>query len=1138
MERSFSHEIDDKDIQHDVQEMMGQMTEEEKLQARDELLQSLDPSLIAFLQKRSAYKAMKGKDSTPVKETDIPEESTEEVARRVANEIDYSSLKTEDDLDKAVAQLPAAEQEKLKWTLPVSTTENPTEPRFDFNGAILPPSASSTIAVHSGLYNHGNEADLPGYTLSELLLLCRSAVSGQRVLALKCIHNILRCRSWEREFGKKLNPEMLPVTILRVLCMLLERRRGMEEVSLVLHCLEELCSTQEEHYRRLLLNLSYRGYEYAHVQDPASLIFESDCDLGEKDPFREENCGNLFTMLYEAGILHQLFQCIVQFSMHPPVITAAWSLLRVLIESDKRFGEAIIDSHAFFTQIEQSARQLLNPSFLDDSYAIPSSPSLSYRLTAITHYPDSNLSETLHFLTAVEALVRHSRKNASNIARSAVLPAMKQWFSLYLTSYIPTAPTAPTAPSLVTEAVIEGVLSCWRLCLLYGLDVESIDPFFPALLRVVQFAQPANQILAWSLLEISVRTKSTTTSRYFIEFCNTLVLLAVEQGKAAAPPVRTAVTHFLASYVEVVNDQAEQAEQAEQADNVDQSDEVTESLRSQVLQLGYAAMADCAEDLRAVEQSHNAVYKAWADMSASSSEEAQAASTRYVFSPAELTYLRASDACFARSRLALAGIQNSRQFAAMLRDGGWIDTHLAFVTGPLWRDCHATPHSPALTYLSRVLILAQVNWTLLLHAVLPLESRRLAEGAGAIAATGRARVWGSAWRLIELLLPGDEYVALELLVHVLLDPVSVKCYCEGRSEAAALNVDLDCVTACLVQQLGEGRLVEHSQSLSLTNYADRHTLLLLPFHIEPSLPLLPHWLLMPLFLLRFHDTPAMRMIRTEAEALAFLTFLWELETSPCKPLREEDKAMRCFGLLHLVFAEHEVIFSETVQDSFWKLMGVYGVDPIACHCTEKVDAIQGLAAIVPVKEVTGFLERCCNRTTEECYGCSFLLRVLLLFIRPCREWSYRVTVLNYFLDQDYAAVLLRAAAETAWGDRVAVLLKEKEAREVVDTLYEEYARDYRCVWEEKEEVIEMILRYMEQAIRHVRSTHPEVVVNPLSFWVKHYVEKERPHYAFIMKEYDKMWNMLFKEWCVCSYCQWKELCRVNVASSKRQLKRQ
>ena len=229
--------------------------------------------------------------------------------------------------------------------------------------------------------------------------------------------------------------------------------------------------------------------------------------------------------------------------------------------------------------------------------------------------------------------------------------------------------------------------------------------------------------------------------------------------------------------------------------------------------------------------------------------------------------------------------------------------------------------------------------------------------------------------------------------------------------------------------------------------------------------------------------------------------------------------MRCFGAMHVVFGDHAIVFSETVQEAFWKLMGVYGVDQAICRCTEKADAIQGLAATVPAREVTGYLERLCDLTTEECYGCPFLLRVLLLFVRPCRQWSYRVAVLNYFLDQDYAAVLLRAAAEAAWGDRVEVLLREKEAKEVMDALYEEYVRNCRCVWEEKEEVIEMIIRYVEQAIRHARGSYPELMINPLSFWVRHYIEEEKPHYAFYMKEYGKACSFVFEHLCVCCELQ-------------------
>ena len=180
------------------------------------------------------------------------------------------------------------------------------------------------------------------------------------------------------------------------------------------------------------------------------------------------------------------------------------------------------------------------------------------------------------------------------------------------------------------------------------------------------------------------------------------------------------------------------------------------------------------------------------------------------------------DACYALARYALAGIQNSRAFAAMLRDGGWIDQHVDFLTKPLWRDCHTVPHSLTFTYLSRAFILSEVDWTLLLHTILPVEFWRemafLSEKESSLSekeaslkekaslnektsslneettsqheskkspqleppthsslhTTSRARVWRSAWSLITIILPGDEYAALEVLLHVMLDPVSVK----------------------------------------------------------------------------------------------------------------------------------------------------------------------------------------------------------------------------------------------------------------------------------------------------------------------------------------------------------------------------
>ena len=646
VKRSFLPGMNESDIQRDAEAIVGQMSEEERMAELDRVLKTVDPSLIAFLRKRSAYKGMSGASGgNPVgmggevheKEEEVHEEEEvsekeeevsekeEELARRIANEVDYSSLKTEADLENAVAKLPQTEQQKLEWTRPVTTASNPKEPRFHFNGMLLPASSSSTIAVHSGLYNHGEEADLPGYTVSELSLLARSAVSGQRVLALKCIYNILRRRSLSREFGQTLVPATLPVTVLRVLVFLLQRRQGMEEVYLALQCVEELCSTQEEYHRRLLLNLSYRGYEHAHLQDPSAMCFEADESEDDsedpKDPFRSANCDNLFTMLSEAGILTQLFACVASFSAYPTVVASAFSVLRVLVESDKRFGEAIIDSHVFYSQIEKWAKQFVDPSTLCSCVEKePPSGEHSLRLYILTHAPSSPVSVAVQLMLVIEALVRHSRKNASNMVRSAALPALKQWLSFYTgevgkvndanevnkegsTGKVNDTP----AHSCVVDCILEGVLSCWRLCLLYGLDCESLDPFLPALVRISQFSRECNQILTWSLLEISVRTKSSTSCRYFVEYCNTLVMLAVEQLKRKETPraVHTAVVHFLASYVEVVNDGFE-AWEAEES--------VVESLRSQILQFGYELMQESSSLLTAVEKSHRAVYEAWSHL--------------------------------------------------------------------------------------------------------------------------------------------------------------------------------------------------------------------------------------------------------------------------------------------------------------------------------------------------------------------------------------------------------------------------------------------------------------------------------------------------------------------------------------------
>ena len=343
--------------------------------------------------------------SNPLNQLDDEEKE----ARRIANEIDYSTILSEADLAAAVQKLPLSEKRKLEWTTPAqpssSSSSSSSEPRFHFDGYILSASDSAQIDVYSGLYNHGQNADLPGYTLSELLLLCRSDVHGQRVLALKCLFNLLRRRSLARIAHQSLTPAFLPVSLLRVLVLLLQRRRAGEEVFLALRCLEEVAATQDEFRRFLLLNLTFHGYEHANVQDSDALRFESDekdnedededenedsQKRGNGDPFGRQNCGNLFTMLEKCDLVSTLFAVIAEYRAIPAVLNPALSMLRVLVENDKRFSEQILRSDSFYASLEQLAATLLDPSILPVSPLRPQPVDprdiplfLSHRLTPL-----------------------------------------------------------------------------------------------------------------------------------------------------------------------------------------------------------------------------------------------------------------------------------------------------------------------------------------------------------------------------------------------------------------------------------------------------------------------------------------------------------------------------------------------------------------------------------------------------------------------------------------------------------------------------------------------------------------------------------------------------------------------------------
>jgi hypothetical protein len=83
---------------------------------------------------------------------------------------------------------------------PSQTGLNADELRFDFNGALLPPSVARSIPSDRGLHHHKDAPEAAGYTIPELAVTARSKVAAQRCMAYQTLGRILY-RLGKGEFG-------------------------------------------------------------------------------------------------------------------------------------------------------------------------------------------------------------------------------------------------------------------------------------------------------------------------------------------------------------------------------------------------------------------------------------------------------------------------------------------------------------------------------------------------------------------------------------------------------------------------------------------------------------------------------------------------------------------------------------------------------------------------------------------------------------------------------------------------------------------------------------------------------------------------------------------------------------------------
>ncbi|WVO15366.1 hypothetical protein L204_103022 [Cryptococcus depauperatus] len=86
---------------------------------------------------------------------------------------------------------PTIEVSKLKWLQPVSTSSTDNSTRFDLQGVALTADAKVSLPTRLGLHHHGDSPDLAGYTLRDIIYLCRSTVPSQRIMMMGVLSHII-----------------------------------------------------------------------------------------------------------------------------------------------------------------------------------------------------------------------------------------------------------------------------------------------------------------------------------------------------------------------------------------------------------------------------------------------------------------------------------------------------------------------------------------------------------------------------------------------------------------------------------------------------------------------------------------------------------------------------------------------------------------------------------------------------------------------------------------------------------------------------------------------------------------------------------------------------------------------------------
>lgn len=164
-----------KEIHQENLSKLNAMSPADILKQRQELLMSMDPKLIQFI----ASKRQKRTDKVEAKSVQFDTKPVEEKNLKQPEEIPAVKEVMSNSNSEKWLHFDKLEIEKYEWMKNVEVVkklkDKSYEARFNFEGWLQPFSIDELPMDENSrvLYHHGDESARPGYSLKELLHLCR-----------------------------------------------------------------------------------------------------------------------------------------------------------------------------------------------------------------------------------------------------------------------------------------------------------------------------------------------------------------------------------------------------------------------------------------------------------------------------------------------------------------------------------------------------------------------------------------------------------------------------------------------------------------------------------------------------------------------------------------------------------------------------------------------------------------------------------------------------------------------------------------------------------------------------------------------------------------------------------------------------